>query len=108
MIDPSLNQQTVLQSILTKLIEQFDITKFSIDQPIVLSDIQNLIFTTPGVLSIINIEFKNLNGETNGRTYSSVNYDVKSNLRKGILYPPEGGIFEIKYPDFDIIGRTAL
>ena len=107
-IDPSLNQQTVLQSILTKLIEQFDITKFSIDQPIVLSDIQNLIFTTPGVLSIINIEFKNLNGETNGRTYSSVNYDVKSNLRKGILYPPEGGIFEIKYPDFDIIGRTAL
>lgn len=107
-IDPSLNQQTVLQSILSKLIEQFNTTKFSIDQPIVLSDIQNLIFNTPGVLSIVNIEFKNLNGETNGRTYSNFNYDVKSNLRKGMLYPPEGGIFEFKYPEFDIIGRTAL
>jgi hypothetical protein len=107
-IDPALNQQTVLQTILSKLIEQFNTTKFSIDQPIVLSDIQNLIFNTPGVLSIINIEFKNLNGETNGRTYSNFNYDVKSNLRKGMLYPPEGGIFEFKYPEFDIIGRTAL
>jgi hypothetical protein len=107
-IDPALNQQTVLQTILSKLIEQFNTTKFSIDQPIVLSDIQNLIFNTPGVLSIINIEFKNLNGETSGRAYSNFNYDVKSNLRKGMLYPPEGGIFEFKYPEFDIIGRTAL
>lgn len=107
-IDPALNQQTVLQTILSKLIQQFNTTKFSIDQPIVLSDIQNLIFNTPGVLSIVNIEFKNLNGETNGRTYSNFNYDVKSNLRKGMLYPPEGGIFEFKYPEFDIIGRTAL
>lgn len=107
-IDPALNQQTVLQTILSKLIQQFNTTKFSIDQPIVLSDIQNLIFNSPGVLSIMNIEFKNLNGETNGRTYSSFNYDVKSNLRKGMLYPPEGGIFEFKYPEFDIIGRTAL
>jgi hypothetical protein len=44
----------------------------------------------------------------NGRTYSDLNHDVKSNLRKGMLYPPEGGIFEFKYPEFDIIGRTAL
>jgi hypothetical protein len=107
-IDPSLNQQTVLQSILSKLLKQFNTTKFSIDQPIVLSEIQNLIFNTPGILSIINIEFKNLTGKMNGRTYSDLNHDVKSNLRKGMLYPPEGGIFEFKYPEFDIIGRTAL
>lgn len=107
-IDPSLNQQTVLQSILSKLLKQFNTTKFSIDQPIVLSEIQNLIFNTPGILSIINIEFKNLTGKMNGRMYSDVNYDAKSNLRKGMLYPPEGGIFEFKYPEFDIIGRTAL
>lgn len=107
-IDPSLNQQLVLQNILRVLIERFDITNASIDQPIVISDVQNLIYIIPGVLSVNNLEFKNLNGTINNIEYSDVSYDVKNNIRKGILYPPEGGIFEIKYPDIDIVGRTSL
>jgi len=108
LIDPSLNQQIVLQSIINALAQQFDTTKFYIDQPIVLSEIQNIIYLTPGIISINNIEFKNLTGTVNGRKYSEVSYNVKSNTRRGILYPSEGGIFEFKYPEFDIIGRTAL
>jgi hypothetical protein len=107
-VDPALNKQLVLQSILSRLIQEFDITKFSIDQPIVLSDIQNIIFSTQGVISVVKIEFKNLSGVINGRTYSDVSFDVKNYTRKGMIYPPEGGIFEFRFPDFDIIGRTAL
>lgn len=107
-VDPSLNHQTVLQSILSKLISQFQTTKFYIDQPIVISDIENLIFMTPGVLSIAKVEFKNVSGKINNRQYSDISFDPKLNLRKGILYPPEGGIFEFRYPDFDIVGRTTL
>lgn len=107
-IDPSLNQQVVMQNILNSVSQQLDVKNFSIDQPIVISNIQNLIYVTPGVVSINNLEFKNLSGEVNGLTYSNVSYDVKNNIRKGILYPPPGGIFEFKYLDTDIIGRTSL
>jgi hypothetical protein len=108
LIDPSLNQQIVLQEIITLLVEQFNTKRFYIDQPIVLSDIQNIIYTVSGVISVTNMEFRNVNGIVNGRQYSDVSYDVKNNTRKGLLYPPEGGIFEFKYPEFDIVGRTAL
>lgn len=108
LIDPSLNQQIVLQTVINELAQQFSSTRFYIDQPIVLSEIQNLIYMTPGILSINNLEFKNLYGTVNQRKYSEVSFDVKSNTRRGLLYPPEGGIFEFKYPEFDIIGRTAL
>lgn len=107
-VDPSLNQQLVIQNILRTLIQKFDIKNFSIDQPIVISDIQNLIYNTSGVLSINNIEFKNLHGSIKNLSYSDVSYDIKSNVRKGILYPPPGGIFEFRYLDTDIIGRTSL
>ena len=107
-VDPSLNQQTVLQSILNLLITQFQTTKFSIDQPIVISDIQNTIFSVPGVLSIVNTEFKSMNGLVNNRQYSNIAFDPKLNYRRGILYPPDGGIFEIRYPEVDIVGRTAM
>jgi len=107
-IDPSLNQQIVLQTIINALVDQFDRTRFYIDQPIVLSEIQSLIYSAQGVVSINDIQFKNMIGIVNGRAYSDSNIDVKNNIRRGILYPPEGGIFEFKYPEFDIVGRTAL
>jgi hypothetical protein len=106
-IDPSLNRQLVLQAVLRSLTEKLNINNFSIDQPIVISDIQNLIYVTPGVLSVTNLEFRNYVDTVNNRSYSDVTFDVKNNIRKGILYPPPGGIFEFRYPDYDIIGRTS-
>ena len=103
-----MNQQIVLQTIINALVDQFDRTRFYIDQPIVLSEIQSLIYSAQGVVSINDIQFKNMVGIVNGRAYSDSNIDVKNNIRRGILYPPEGGIFEFKYPEFDIVGRTAL
>lgn len=107
-IDPSLNKQIVLQNVLRSLSEQLDVTNFSIDQPIVISDIQNTIYTIQGVLSVTNLEFRNYAGMVNNRQYSDVTFDVKSNTRKGILYPPPGGIFEFKFLENDIIGRTSM
>jgi len=108
MVDPSLNGQIVIQNILTNLIFQFDTKNFSIDQPIVISDIQNLIYNTIGVISVNNMQFKNVVGNVNNLKYSDYSHDIKSNIRKGILYPPPGGMFEFKYPEINIIGRTSL
>jgi|694.fasta_scaffold50636_3 hypothetical protein len=106
--DPSLNKQILLQEILVKLIDRLNIKNFSIDQPIVINDLQNLIYNTPGVIAVTNIEFFNLNGKINNLQYSENSFDVKMHLRKGMLYPPEGGIFEFKFPNVDIIGRTSI
>lgn len=106
-VDPSLNKQVVLQSILSNLNQRLSITNFSIDQPIVLSDIQNLIFTTNGVVSVIELEFFNALGIINERSYSDVSFNVKENTRKGMIYPPPGGIFEFKFPEVDIVGRAV-
>lgn len=115
-VDPALNRNTVIQNILKKLIAFFNIKNFHIDQPIVVSDVVNVIFSTAGVVSIAamhgtnhtgGIQFNNLVGTVANREYSGVVYDVNANARKGIIFPPAGGIFEIKYPDVDLIGKSS-
>lgn len=106
-VDPSLNKQVVLQNILATLFSQLQVINFSIDQPLVISEIQNSIFIAQGVVSIVNIEFFNVTGVYNNRNYSDYSFNVKENTRKGMVYPPPGGIFEFKYPEIDIVGRAV-
>lgn len=108
LIDPTLNRSIVLQSILSKLQTLFNIKNFNIDQPIVTSDVRNTIFSTPGVISINNIVFDNLTGFINNREYSDQIFDVEANTRQGIIFPPGGGIFEVRYPEVDIVGRANV
>lgn len=108
LIDPALNRSIVLQSILTKLQTFFDIKNFHIDQPLIVSDVVNNIFTVPGVVSVNNMLFQNLTGQANNRAYSSETFDVHANTRYGIIFPTSGAIFEIKYPEFDIIGKASI
>jgi hypothetical protein len=105
-IDPSLNRNVVLQQVLTKLQKIFEIKNFQIDQPIIISEIVNSIFTVSGILSVDKVELRNIQGTVNNRAYSTSTFDVSSNTKKGIIIPPPGGIFEIKYPDVDIIGKA--
>jgi hypothetical protein len=106
MVDPALNRNTILQQILTKLQNTFNVSQFHIDQPIIISDVINAIFTVSGVVSVDRVEFKNVSGVINNRTYSDSTFDVSSNTRKNVIIPPPGGIFEIRYPEVDIIGRA--
>lgn len=106
-VDPSLNKSTLIQSILSDLISQLQVTNFHIGQPIVISDIVATIFSKPGVISVDEIKFNNLYGVVKNREYSTVAFDVARNTKNQIIYPPEGGIFEIKYPDINIIGRAV-
>jgi hypothetical protein len=71
-----------------------------------MSDITNAIFTVNGILSVDKVEFRNIQGTVNNREYSTSTFDVSSNTKKGVIIPPPGGIFEIRYPDVDVIGRA--
>lgn len=105
-IDPSLNRNVVLQQVLSRLQNVMHIKNFQIDQPIITSEIVNVIFSVNGIVSVQKVEFRNLYGSVNNRRYSTSSFDVNSNTKKGIIIPPPGGIFEIKYPEVDIIGRA--
>lgn len=108
LVDPSLNRSIVLQKILTELQSFFNIKNFHIDQPIVKADVVNIIWKTAGIVSINNVRFENITGIVANRSYSSVTYDLAANTRSGIIFPPGGGIFEVRYPEVDIVGRAVV
>ena len=97
------NQQVLLDCI-TELKDYFNIDKWEINQPIVESEIYNIIGNVKGVQSVINVTFNNLAGLELG--YSRFRYDFKTATRNGIIYPSlDPSLFEIKYPDTDIKGK---
>lgn len=107
LIDPALNRSIVLQNVLAKLQTFFNIKNFHIDQPIIISDVVNNIFTVSGIVSVNNMAFNNINGKISNRSYSNETFDVQANTRQGIIFPPPGAIFEIKYTEFDITGKAT-
>lgn len=105
--DPSLNKQILLQSIISDLKKQLSVTNFHIGQPIVISDIIATIFARSGVIAVDSIEFNNLTGVVKNKQYSPISFNVKQNKRNQIIYPGEGSIFEIRYPDINIVGKCV-
>jgi hypothetical protein len=84
-----------------------NIKNFQIDQPILLSDLQNVIINTQGVLTLVDLKIESLSGQIQNRTYSEVTHNVKQYTKRGVVYGPPGSIFELRYPQNDIVG-TAL
>lgn len=103
-VDPGMNKNIVLQNILVKLKKFFDIKNFSIDMPIILSDVRNIIFNNVGVVSMNQLKFVPINGLQGANQYSDFVFDVNTNTRKDLLIPPPGGIFEVRFPDIDLQG----
>jgi uncharacterized protein YlxP (DUF503 family) len=106
-VDNSMNKQIVIQNIIQKLQKYFNIKNFQIDQPLVLSDIQNIVYNSVGVISVNKLKIENLFGQSGNRTYSDVFFDVETNTARGMVIPAPGGIFEVRFPDVDIIGRAV-
>lgn len=101
---PNFNGRDVLLNCNTVLREYFDIRKWNINQPINLSSIYTLLDKVPGVQTVNKVEIKNL--VNNG--YSTFAYDIKGATRNNIVYPSlDMMIFEVKFPDIDIKGRTT-
>ena len=74
---------------------------FQIGTPIIKSDISRIILGVSGVTSINNIVIENLTSTVNEKVYSEFSYSIKNNTYNEIIYPPEGGIFQLKYPCFN-------
>ena len=103
---PNLNNQTVLNNIITALKDYFDIDKWQINQPILINNVKNVIDSVEGVQTVKSLEFINKVGENEG--YSKLAYDINGATINEVLYPSlDPSIFELKYPDTDIQGRVV-
>lgn len=107
MTAPSANKNGVVQSVISRLAEILKIENFQIDQPIVIDDMVNVIINTPGVVSLISLDVLAKNGTEENRTYSDFYFDYENATRNKIITAPRGTIFELRYPEYDIIG-TAI
>ena len=104
MIRPNYNGRDVLLNCTNELKDFFDISKWSINQPINLSLIYTLLDRVKGVQTVENIEVVN----KQGGEYSRFAYDVKGATKRNVVYPSyDPMIFEVKYPNSDIKGRIT-
>ena len=110
------NKNDVLFRTIQKVKDFFNIQKWQINQPIVLSDLAYQISTCEGVVSLVPPESNNPNKELilienkfeSGLGYSGNVYDMDSATKDGIVYPSlDPSIFELKYPNSDIEARVV-
>ena len=96
--------------------DYFDTDRWQINQPIIMSDLAYELSLVDGVNNVVPPEdnnpknqivaidnkFKTANG------YSGNIYDIDGATRKSVIYPSlDPAIFEVKYPDIDIIGKVV-
>ena len=109
---PGSQKELVAQSIITNLKEILSIDKFHINQPLSMGDINYAILSADGVSSLDNsgirkaVTVESLTGvrfdgndEFSYGLSKSFDADI---VEKGFIFPRKSGIFELKYPDFDI------
>ena len=104
LVRPNFNSRDVLLNCNIALQEFFNITKWNINQPINISTIYSLLDKVIGVQTVSKVEIVN----KQGGNYSQYAYDIKGATRNNVVYPSyDTMIFELKYPNQDIKGRTT-
>lgn len=102
---PDQNGNQVVLRCIDRLKRYFDTKKWQINQPIVISNVYTELDRVEGVQTVVGVKFVNYYDTTLG--YSRNAYDIDRATKDGIIFPSlDPSIFEIKYPDNDIVGRV--
>ena len=105
-VNPNFNNNEVMTNCITSLQSYFAIDNWQINEPIIIKNIFVLLSKVQGVQIVKNIKINNLTGESLG--YSNFAYDVIGSTIDEVVYPSiDPMVFEVKYPDQDIIGRVV-
>ena len=94
------------------LLEAFNIIKpmlvtvgSNFNDTLVVSDFIAKLQSSVKIRSVVRFNFTNLANTVDGRQYSTTTLDIPNNTINGILSLPENMIWEVKYPNLDIVGR---
>jgi len=105
-VNPNFNNSETLTIAITALQDYFDIDNWQINEPINIGDITGRLYNINGVQTVNDLTLTNLFGENSG--YSKFKYSFDTATRNNTIYPSlDPSIFELKYPDTDIIGRVT-
>ena len=103
---PNYNNNEVIFRCITSLKDYFAINNWQINEPIMLRDLYILLDKIDGVQTVKGINIINKVGTNLG--YSQYAYDLSGATQNGVVYPSlDPMIFEVKYPDIDIVGRVV-
>lgn len=101
------NVNDVLARSLDAVKSFFDITKWDINQPIIINDLYLQIGNVDGVQSVTSVEIVNKYAFRDGPQYSPFIYDITAATDTGVIYPSaDPSIFTVLSPDFDIVGSA--
>lgn len=101
------NMNDVVARCIDAVAQFFDITKWQINQPIILNDLRLTIGSVEGVQTVIDVTITNKYRFKDGRDYFEYRYPIEEAIVDDIVYPSlDPCIFEIRYPDTDIVGNA--
>jgi len=103
---PEYNSNETLLRCINKLKSLFSTRIWQINQPIIISKLYTELDRIEGVQTVSSIKIVNLYDTNLG--YSGNVYDITAATRQGVIYPSlDPSIFEVKYPNTDIIGKVV-
>lgn len=103
---PGFNSNEILLKGISKLKEYFSNDNMQIGHPILINDAVCVLSDLEGVRAVNEFKIFNLYKQEDG--YSGNYYDIEGAIRGGVLYTSlDPSIFEVKYPDKDILGRIS-
>lgn len=101
------NMNDVVARCIDAVKDFFDIEKWQINQPIVMNDLRLTIGSVEGVQTVTDVVVTNKYKFKDGRDYFEYRYPIEEAIVDDIIYPSfDPCIFEIRYPETDIIGNA--
>jgi hypothetical protein len=99
------NKREVLTNCLAEIQRYFNIDNWTFNKPINISEIELILANVEGVMSVPSVKISNLCGGDGN--YSPNKYNIDEATKGKIVYPSlDPSIFEIKFPNKDIKGRS--
>ena len=86
----------------------FNIDDWQINQPIIKDDLLVKIANVDGVQSVTTLTFVNKWQQQDGSDYAAYTYNIAANTKDRVIYPSaDPCIFEVRYPQTDIVGSAV-
>lgn len=105
-VRPNANKIATVQRVINNLRSLLDVSKFQVGEPIVESNITLAILNTKGVQALPSLKFINFFGTIGDVSYSPEVFNLDENMLNGLVVPPAGSIFELKFPNTNILGNV--
>jgi hypothetical protein len=101
------NMNDVIARCIDVIVQFFDITKWQINQPIIMNDLRLTIGSVEGVQTVTDVRITNKYRFKDGKDYFEYRYPIDEAIVDDVIYPSlDPCIFEIRYPESDIIGHA--